>query len=369
MKEISFSQSHWTLLLALHLCYVLNANFQARTELCKRTETPPIGSFLEKGYHKFKTSAFQLIRNNKNRKLTPRLNLKTPGLEKKLSSALADYLPASEDWTEFRPYYRPVFAKIPVLGLFPAWLRPAASFLDLPGPNVQELLKANDAGHWSPKDTNEEDMNINSWLVDLVKGKDRNPDTLAHVMVILALWSVHTVLLRVVNVLYDITVSLGLLDELRAEIGSVAAGTRWGYSPPTTTGLKRLFQQPYTFRNGLQVARGTYVCLPIYYIENDPAKTPSPETFDGLRYANRNIRFISLTPTSLNFGYGKAACPGRFFASLKPKMLLVKRLTEYNFRFLPGTGRPGNIMVHEVLFTWPWTKVMVRRRQGGSSLF
>lgn len=38
------------------------------------------------------------------RKLTPRLALITPGLEKELTHAIEDYLPDSEDWVNFQPY-------------------------------------------------------------------------------------------------------------------------------------------------------------------------------------------------------------------------------------------------------------------------
>ncbi|KAI0456309.1 putative cytochrome P450 [Xylaria acuta] len=382
------------------------------------------------------------------RKLTPRLALVTPGLEKELASALQDCIPACEkDWAEFQPYqaFRRVlarlsgnliispafqhkqaweqlqvdyvenlFATIVVLRLFPAWVRPVISWM-LPSywlcrrsiatakkllrPTVQQLLKESDAGFCISQDPGGEHFNILSWLVDSVKGRDRDPDTLMHAMVIVALASLHTVLLRVVNVLYDLTANPDLLDEVRAEMEAVATDPQgWSHSsyeklhkldsvivesqrtsPPTTTGLKRLFREPYTFQNGLHVARGTYVCMPIYAIENDPAHTPHPEVFDGLRQyrlsqeareggpasVNNKLQFAYPTPTNLNFGYGKAACPGRFFAGLEIKMVFAKLLTEYDFKFLPGVGRPSNMMVHEFLFTWPWTKMLVRRRQGG----
>lgn len=272
------------------------------------------------------------------------------------------------------------------------YLRTAKKLL---GPRIQELLSENDAGRWAPQDNKQEHVNVLSWLVGYARGKDRNPDTLAHVMVILALASVHTVLLRMVNVLYDLTANPDLLDELRAEIDSVAASSQgWSdspydklpkldsaltesqrTSPPTTTGLKRLFHAPYTFQGGLHIPRGTYVCMPTHAIENDPAHTADPEVFDGLRQyrlsmmhqgkGQKPLDFTSPTSTVLNFGYGKAACPGRFFAGLELKMVLVKLLTEYEFKFLPGAGRPANMTAHEFLFTWPWTKMLVRRRQDG----
>lgn len=73
-------------------------------------------------------------------------------------------------------------------------------------------------------------------------------------------------------------------------------------------------------------------------------------------------QFVTIDRTNLEFGYGKSACPGRFFASLIIKVLFVKLLTEYEFRFLPRLGRPKNINFHEFVFPWPWEKVLVRER-------
>ena len=246
-----------------------------------------------------------------------------------------------------------------------------------------------------------------AWLADTAKGRDRNPDTLAHVQVLLALASVHTTLLRMVNVLYDVTANPDLVKELQEEVrAETEGGRRWNetsyarlqkldsvlresqrMSPPTILGMKRIFRQSYTFSDGLYIPEGTYVCLPTYAIENDPARIPRPEAFDGLRsYRQRQEvhqssatipssmngkgechQFTSTEPTALNFGYGKSACPGRFFASLIIKILFVKLISEFEFKFLPGSGRPKNIMAHEFLFCWPWQKMLVRRRVEGES--
>ncbi|OTA60394.1 cytochrome P450 [Hypoxylon sp. EC38] len=387
------------------------------------------------------------------RKLTPRLGLVTPGLEAELASALREHLPAYEDWTEFKPYqvFRKIstrlsgnlitgptfehkeawqnlqvnyvenlFLTIVILRLFPAWMRPVISVMlpsywmcrrslstayKLLGPKVRRLLKESDAGLWVLKDTEEEHFNILSWLVDSAKGKDRNADALVRVMVIVALASLHTVLLRIVNVLYDLTDNPDLMEEVRSEIEAITVDPQgWRdspydklhkldsviiesqrTSPPTTTGLKRLFRESYTFQDGLHIPRGTYVCMPIHAIENDPAHTPNPDVFDGLRqyrltqhhqqkqddsvHTEKGSQFSTPTTTILNFGYGKAACPGRHFASLEIKMVFVKLLMEYDIKFPPGAGRPSNMTVHEFLFTWPWTKMLVKGRKGSVSPF
>ncbi|KAI1206320.1 cytochrome P450 [Annulohypoxylon truncatum] len=282
---------------------------------------------------------------------------------------------------------------------------------------LQELIKQSDAGAWEPRDSNADELNLLSWLASMAKGRDREPDTISHVLVLVALASVHTTLLRMVNVLYDI-IAAGptLLDELLSEINTVAENG-WDVnaydklhrldsvlresqrlSPPTTLGMKRLFKKPHTFHDGTHVPAGTYAALPIHAIENDAAHTPDPEVYDGLRSfrareqfeqqsnaaaadksgnvdnnnklaSAKEFQFSTPTRTVLNFGYGKAACPGRFFASVVIKMVVVRLITEYEFRFLPGTGRPKNVMLYEFLFPWPWQKVLVRRRKEGGCPF
>lgn len=378
------------------------------------------------------------------RKLTPRLGLLTPGLENELLLAFGEYFPACDYWTEFQPYQvfgkvsarlsaralvgpslcrdptwldisvnytESLFRTIVILRLFPCWMHPLICYAlpsywygrryvqkakALLGPVIRNLLRKSDNGSWSPQD-NEEDSNVLCWLADTAKGRDRDPDTLAHVEVLLALASVHTTLLRMVNALYDVTANPEYFGELQAEIQNLHASPNgWGatsyakldkldsvlresqrMSPPTILGMKRLFKESFMFSNGMHIPKGTYVCLSTFAIENDPGNTTKPEVFDGLRsyrlrqqkqsnerqqnHNNEDYLFSSMERTVLNFGYGKTACPGRYFASLVIKILFVKLLTEYDFKFLPGTERPKNVMAHEFLFCWPWQKMLVRR--------
>lgn len=202
-----------------------------------------------------------------------------------------------------------------------------------------------------------------------------------------------------VNVLYDITAGgPELLRELRAEIQELVNDPGgWTDSkydrlhkldsvlresqrmtPSTVLGMKRLFREPYIFSNGIHITKGTYVCMPTFVIENDPAHTSEPTTFDGLRTYRKFLRlqvdssdkrylkelsFSSTGRTTLGFGFGKAACPGRFFASLVLKMLYVRLLTQYDFKFIPGDKRPTNITAYEFMFCSPAQKMLIKRIQ------
>ncbi|KAI1499403.1 putative cytochrome P450 [Biscogniauxia marginata] len=320
-------------------------------------------------------------------------------------------------------YTEQLFRTILILRLFPHFIQPVMA-LFLPSfwksrrcvqrarkvlePRVRELIEKNDNGSWDPQTSNkEEDWNVLSWLVGTVKGQDRTPYTIAHAEVLLTFASTHTSLNRITNVLFDVMgAGPQLARELVAEIETVAVGPKgWAdapydrlhkldsllresqrTSPVVILGMKRVFKEPHTFANGLHVPRGTFVCMPIAAIENDPAHVRRPEVFDALRYyrmrqeaaataagaqdehgvAAREFDFSSPTRTALSFGYGRTACPGRFFASLAIKIVLVKLLTEYEFRFLPGKGRPANMMFHDFQFPPPGERVLVRRKKEGA---
>jgi cytochrome P450 len=387
------------------------------------------------------------------RKLTPKLPLITAGLEEELNAAVVDYFPKflgqeGGAWSEFQPYQvlgkisarlaaralvgpqlcrnetwldisvnytESLFRTVVILRMFPAWthttlryflpsywygkhyVRAAKSLL---GPILQDLLDRNDSGKWAPSNDGAE-LNVLCWLADTAKGRDRDAQTLAHVEVLLALASVHTTLLRMVNVLYDITAEPQYTTEIRDEIQQTfdADNGNWSHatyarlgkldsvlresqrmSPPTILGMKRLFNESFTFKDGTHVPRGAYVAMPIHAIENDPDITTNPTRFDGLRsYRLRqallntsnkeSYLFSSPEPTVLSFGYGKSACPGRFFASLVVKMVFVKLLSEYDFRFKKGDGRPQNLLIHEFLFCWPWQWMEVKKKENGMCPF
>ncbi|KAI1265397.1 cytochrome P450 [Xylariaceae sp. FL1019] len=381
------------------------------------------------------------------RRLTPRIPVLVPIIEKSLSSAFQDCFPKSDHWVEMTPYdlfgkisaranapalVGPAFSKDPewldvafnyteqlmqtmtLLRMLPRSIQPfAAPFLpsywrgrhcvqkarEILYPEIQQLMEANDKGLWDPESsTKEEDTNVLSWLAGSIKGSERNPASIVHVQILLAFASTHTSLTRTINCLYDIMeADPGLTNELLAEIETVAVGAKgWTdvpydrlhkldsvlresqrTSPTVLLGMKRLFKEPYTFTTGLHVPAGTFTTMMVAAIENDPENTPNPEVFDGLRFyrekvalglespAARDLDFASATKTALGFGYGRTACPGRFFASLVTKMIFVKLLTEYEFKFLEGEERPRPFGLHDFLITNPKKKILVRQRRGG----
>lgn len=80
-------------------------------------------------------------------------------------------------------------------------------------------------------------------------------------------------------------------------------------------------------------------------------------------------QFATTERTQLNFGHGKAACPGRFFASLEIKIILVRFIMNYDFKLVPGGKRPTNLRAHEFIFPNPEGELLVREREKSESPF
>ena len=78
---------------------------------------------------------------------------------------------------------------------------------------IERLLNKVESEPWSLDQ--DDDCSILAWLANVAKDNDRDSDVPAHVEVPLALASVHTTLLRMVNVLYDLSAAPYRLEELR----------------------------------------------------------------------------------------------------------------------------------------------------------
>ena len=117
----------------------------------------------------------------------------------------------------------------------------------------------------------------------------------------------------------------------------------------------------------------------------DPSIYPDPETFDGFRFSklrsssnpssnNNNalspntarLAYAASNLESMSFGYGRHACPGRFFADCEIKMIMAYLLLNYEFRFAGSTegieGRPVSLMAETQCLPNHEAKVMVKGR-------
>jgi cytochrome P450 len=130
--------------------------------------------------------------------------------------------------------------------------------------------------------------------------------------------------------------------------------------------------KPIDLSDGTHLPAGTKLLAPQVGMSLDERFFPSPETFDALRFyklrqrseqdANR-WQFTSIEDTNTNFGAGKHACPGRFFAGTEIKMMLAYLLLGFDMRLKDGEGRPKGFTMMMSKAPNPEAEIMFRRRE------
>jgi len=120
--------------------------------------------------------------------------------------------------------------------------------------------------------------------------------------------------------------------------------------------LLRKTVQEYTFSNGAKVPPGVVIAVSSI-THHDPEVFGDPSKFDGLRFVKMKDRavvaghpdkkfdIVTTSPNSLNFGYGRTACPGRFLASADLKMMLAYVVTTYDVKLADGVRPPDWFMM------------------------
>jgi len=109
-----------------------------------------------------------------------------------------------------------------------------------------------------------------------------------------------------------------------------------------------------TLSNGQYIPPGVCIEVPSYAVYQDSANYPDADRFDGFRFAkirkagsasdNARNQFVTTNEQNLFFGYGKHACPGRFFAANEIKMILARCILEYDIKNVEGVeGRLANL--------------------------
>lgn len=119
-------------------------------------------------------------------------------------------------------------------------------------------------------------------------------------------------------------------------------------------------KKDYTLSDGTFLPKNSFIMANSHFISNDADLWDNElGEFDGLRYYKKGMKrlhgqsaeeaagkhqFVSISQKSMMFGYGRHACPGRFFAGNEIKLILVKLLERYDMK-LESNERPKNLTV------------------------
>ncbi|KAK2605969.1 hypothetical protein QQS21_003595 [Conoideocrella luteorostrata] len=239
----------------------------------------------------------------------------------------------------------------------------------------------------------EKSQDLLQLMMDAPVAFDGSPEMLAHRQIFLSLAAIHTTSVVATNALLDLCAHQEYIPRLRTEIQNALAEDGGGWqksimaklhlldrcmkeslrrSPPTQLAFNRVVHQPIKLSSGITLPTSTHIAMPLVSLMHDPANVPGdPLAFDPFRFGDRSDEtsrrvsksFTQTDKTDLNFGYGKHACPGKYFANTEIKLILSNLLLEYDFKYPDGKTRPENTSVDEFLFPDPTTSLLIRRRE------
>ncbi|KAI1248628.1 hypothetical protein MGN70_009828 [Eutypa lata] len=151
---------------------------------------------------------------------------------------------------------------------------------------------------------------------------------IAEIQLNLSMAAIHTTTMTATHIIYDLIGHCPeVIPELRKEIRSVMAAND---NVMTTQALyqMKLLDSTFKFSDGTEIPAGTTIGLPHLSTVQDPTFYPDPMRYDPYRFARirsgeaedplhyqskEQYQFISVTKENMGFGFGRHACPGRFF--------------------------------------------------------
>ncbi|KAI1103090.1 ent-kaurene oxidase [Jackrogersella minutella] len=307
------------------------------------------------------------------------------------------------------------FIAVIKLQVFPPWMRPAAQCLiselrtirrDLDkaramlAPVVAERIRDAETPGYEPPD------DFVQWLLDALPEHQKTDYYIQGKMqLLLSAASIHTTSNLTTDCIYDLAVHQDMQEILREEAREVFEDEEsWGKKDSmgrlkkldsfikesqrlsgNVTSFIRKVIKPIDLSEGTRLPAGTNLLAPMAGVAVDPRYYPDPEVFDGLRFwklrqqcatpstspaplpddpaaANGRWQFTSIGDTAMNFGLGKHACPGRFFAGCEIKLILAHLLLHYDVKLRDGEARPAPNMFMMTKSPSMTAEVLFRRR-------
>ncbi|KAJ5175585.1 Cytochrome P450 [Penicillium canariense] len=227
------------------------------------------------------------------------------------------------------------------------------------------------------------------WVEESCEGR---PYDAAITQLLLSFAAIHSTADMMTQVLYDICGREELLSEMRQEIISVIQDQGWtrkglfnlklmdsvlkekhahraNIASFMSVSMGRVSEDTIHLSHGVTIPKGAAVMVSSDSMW-DPNEYPEPHSFDGHRFLRlrqspeqeKYAQLVSSTPNHMGFGYGKHACPGRFFAANEVKIALCHMLLKYDFR-LTDNRPPHIVSLGFNLFTDPMAKISLRRRK------
>ncbi|KAK4032898.1 hypothetical protein C8A01DRAFT_40658 [Parachaetomium inaequale] len=212
------------------------------------------------------------------------------------------------------------------------------------------------------------------WVMDgQEKFKQYTTEELARMQLGISFAAIHTTTLTTTNVFYNLAAYPQYIPELRDEIRTVLAEHNGVFTssalqamkkvdsflketmrlhPAGAASFQRKVNKTFSLSNGQVIPAGVVIEVPAAAISHDPEVFPDADKFDPWRFARlreqaraageaeaaAQNQFVSVNPNVLTFGFGRHACPGRFFAANEIKMIMANFVLAYEVRLPEGVS-------------------------------
>ncbi|KAI8947933.1 cytochrome P450 [Xylaria longipes] len=144
--------------------------------------------------------------------------------------------------------------------------------------------------------------------------------------------------------------------KLRQQQESPASTRSSSPTPPIPSPSSTTFTSSTTTTTPSKPATATSTSSPS---SSPPTSSQSPPHLNKSGY-----QFTSIGDTNQNFGLGKHACPGRFFAAQEIKLILSHLLLHYEIKLRDGEARPKPVVFMMTKSPSQTAEVLFRRRKG-----
>lgn len=296
------------------------------------------------------------------------------------------------------------------LKAYPEMLKPIVAKFT---PAIQQIKKHYEAAEKAAipllnqrEKTGEAAPDLLYWMAQDAKDDERDKKFLAGILLKVSFAAIHTSAAAPTQLLYDLCAMPEYVEPLREEIRrNTAEGslmTRKNYegltkldsimkesqrhNPLLLITFERVVTKNYTLSDGFVIPAHTTIGIPTHAISMDPEIVADPESFDGFRFDQSSSSsssaakdtsssnapddktpsnlYAAARPTSMAFGYGRHACPGRFFASAEIKAIMVHLLRNYDFKFVPGKEvRPPSLIFETQNLPNPEGRLLFKKRK------
>ncbi|KAB8235592.1 cytochrome P450 [Aspergillus alliaceus] len=315
------------------------------------------------------------------------------------------HLSRKAEWLDLYCLY-PIlfFSSITAICKWPSFLRPIVQYMT---PQLKQMRKVRArltemlASEFEAQRNGKSQAqnNMINWVWKNSTEKDRTTENQSLIHILATVPSTYTVSFAIAQCIFDLGARPEYIPILREEFQSILDScggttglTKESFSrmtkldsfmkesqrlnPLALVSFERTALESITLADGTHIPKGAHIAAPSYHIGHDPKYFENPDEFDGLRFhrlqenekngsgnLNSKHQYVSVNETSLHFGYGLQACPGRWFAAIEIKLFLGFLLQKYDIALVDaGKGRPTSEIDRFFIYPDPEKMVILRKR-------